>query len=145
MAQLTKVSELMGTHAHFSPPSTPSEREEKWHSMRAAHFLAPSPYVWKAEETSSYMDRQGIALQFLSNIPATLPALQPSNHHGTETMTGYPAWFGLLAASPTDDAKKAIGEVERMSGVADGRAVTASYYNGVYLGDERLGGLDGLG
>jgi hypothetical protein len=52
--------------------------------------------------------------------------------------------LGLLAASPTDDAKKAIGEVERMRGVADGWAV-ASCYNGVYLGDERLSGLDGLG
>jgi 6-methylsalicylate decarboxylase len=112
--------------------------------MRAAHFLAPSPYVWKAEETPSYMDRQGIAMKFLSNVPANLPALQPSNDYGAETMTGYPAWFGLLAASPTDDAKKAIGEVERMSGVTDGRAVT-SYFNGVYLGDEMLGGLDGLG
>lgn len=129
--------------AHFSPPSTPAEREEKWHSMRAAHFLAPSPYVWKAEETLSYMDRQGIAMKFLSNVPETLPALQPSNDYGAGTMTGYPAWFGLLAASPTDDAKKAIGEVERMSGVTDGRAVT-SYFNGVYLGDEMLGGLDGL-
>jgi hypothetical protein len=100
--------------------------------------------VWKAEETLSYMDRQGIAMQFLSNFHATLPALQHSNNYGAETMTGYPAWFGLLAASPTDDAKKAIGEVERMRGVADGWAVT-SCYNGVYLGDERLSGLDGLG
>ena len=90
------------------------------------------------------MDRQGIAMQLLSNVRATLPALQPSNNYGAEIITGYPAWFGLLAASPTDDAKKTIGEVERMRGVADGWAVT-SCCNGLYLGEERLSGLDGLG
>jgi hypothetical protein len=99
--------------------------------------------VWKAEETLSYMDRQGIAMQFLLNVRATLPALQPSNNYGAETMAGYPAWFGLLAASPTNDTKKAIGEVERMSGVADGWAVTSGY-NGVYLGLRGLVGLMGL-
>jgi 6-methylsalicylate decarboxylase len=139
MAQFTKVSGWMDIHAHFSPPTTEVERVEKWHAMHAAHFLVSSPYEWKVEETLSYMDRQGIAMQFLSNIPATLPALQASNDYGIEIMKRYPSRFRLLAALPTDNVKAAIEEVERMK-EADGWAVT-SCYNSVYLGDKRLDSL----
>lgn len=108
--------------------------------MRAAKFLVPEPWHWKAEEVLSYMDRQGIALQFLSNIPTKLDALKASNDYGVELVRQHPARFGLLAALPTDDVQAAIGEVERMGERADGWAVSTSY-NGVYLGDERLDGL----
>jgi 6-methylsalicylate decarboxylase len=137
---LTKLSGWMDIHAHFSPPTTEAERQDKWHAMRAAQFLAPEPYEWKAEETLSYMDHQGIAMQFISNIPSSHAALQASNDYGAEIVKRYPSRFGLLAALPTDDVRAAIEEVKRMRSKADGWAVT-SCYNGVYLGDEKLDGL----
>jgi predicted TIM-barrel fold metal-dependent hydrolase len=139
MAQLTKVSGWMDIHAHFSPPTTQAERVVKWHAMREAHFLVPAPHEWRVEDTLSYMDRQGIAMQFLSNIPATFSALQASNDYGVEIVRRYPSRFGLLAALPTDNVKAAIAEVERMK-EADGWAVT-SCYKSVYLGDKSLDGL----
>lgn len=80
------------------------------------------------------MDRQGIAMQFLSNIPNKLDALTASNDYGVEIVRKYPTWFGLLAALPTDDVQAAIGEVERMEveEKADGWAVSTCY-NGVIL------------
>jgi predicted TIM-barrel fold metal-dependent hydrolase len=43
MAPLTKLSGWLDIHTHFFPPSTEAERVEKWHTMRAAKFLAPKP------------------------------------------------------------------------------------------------------
>lgn len=139
-APLTKVSGWMDIHAHFLPPTTEAERIDRWQAMRAAHFLAPAPFEWKVEETLSYMDRQGIAMQFLSNIPSKLSALHASNDYGVEIVKRHPSRFGLLAALPTDDVTAALKEVERMRGKTDGWAVT-SCYNGVFLGDEKLDGL----
>jgi predicted TIM-barrel fold metal-dependent hydrolase len=86
-----------------------------------------------------YMDRTGIAMQLLSNIPKTMSALRASNDYGASLVSEHPARFGLLAAVPTDDPASALAEIERASTVlaADGFAVTCRY-NDVYLADQRL-------
>lgn len=76
------------------------------------------------------MDRQGDAMQFISNISTTLSTLKASKDYGVDFAKQYPVRFGLLAALRTDDVKKVKEEVEGMSGKADGWAVT-SYHNGV--------------
>ncbi|MFB7600591.1 amidohydrolase family protein [Streptomyces sp. NPDC056160] len=133
------MSDLIDVHAHFTPPTTPEEREERWRAMRAEQFLAPAPYHWTVEATLDYMDRAGVAMQLLSNVPKTLDALRTSNDHGALLVTQYPRRFGLLAALPTDDPAAALAEIERADGDlrADGFAVTCRY-NGVTLGDASL-------
>jgi predicted TIM-barrel fold metal-dependent hydrolase len=126
-------------HAHFSPPSTAEERNSRWQAMREARFLAPEPFHWTVEGTLDYMDRTGIAMQLLSNIPKTAAAVRASNDYGAELVAAHPTRFGLLAALPTDDPAAALAEIERASAGlgADGFAVTCRY-NDVYLGDPRL-------
>ncbi|MFK0296283.1 amidohydrolase family protein [Streptomyces sp. NPDC090442] len=133
------MSDLIDVHAHFTPPTTPEEREARWHAMRAEQFLAPAPYHWTVEATLDYMDRAGVAMQLLSNIPKTLDALRASNDYGAFLVLQHPLRFGLLAALPTDDPAAALTEIERAGGdlQADGFAVTC-VYNGVALGDASL-------
>jgi predicted TIM-barrel fold metal-dependent hydrolase len=85
------------------------------------------------------MDRTGIAMQMLSDIPKTLEALQASNDYAAFLVEKYPSRFGLLAALPTDNPQAAVAEVTRASEElhADGFAVTC-HYNEVYLSDPRL-------
>ncbi|HEY2696503.1 MAG TPA: amidohydrolase family protein [Pseudonocardiaceae bacterium] len=126
-------------HAHFSPPSTVEERTARWAAMREARFLAPEQFEWRVDVTLDYMDRTGIAMQLLSNIPKSCDALRASNDYGAELVADHPTRFGLLAALPTDDPAAALAEIERTSAEvpADGFAVTC-HYNGVYLGDPCL-------
>src|SRR5437588_3282092 len=97
------MSDLIDVHAHFTPPTTAEEREARWHAMREAQFLAPAPYHWTVDATLDYMDRAGVAMQLLSNIPKTADALRASNDYGTSLVSDHPSRFGLLAALPTDD------------------------------------------
>ena len=85
------------------------------------------------------MDRTGIAMQMLSNIPKNIDALRASNDYASSLVRKHPGRFGLLTALPTDDTKNALAEVGRAVGElrTDGFAVTC-HYNGVYLGDSRL-------
>lgn len=133
------IPDVIDVHAHFTPPTTPEEREARWHAMREAQFLAPEPYQWTVDGTLDYMDRAGVAMQLLSNIPKTPDALRASNDYGASVVADHPARFGLLAALPTDDPALALAEIERASSElhADGFAVTC-HYNGVYLGDASL-------
>ena len=106
--------------------------------MHAGCFMLPQPYVWSLEGTLDHMDRCGIAMQLLSNIPRAVPALQESNDYGAELVGRYPTRFGLLAAIPTHDPDVALAEIKRSDTLqADGCAVTCCY-NDVYLGDARL-------
>jgi predicted TIM-barrel fold metal-dependent hydrolase len=107
--------------------------------MRAEYFMTPQPFEWKVDEILSYMDRQGFAMQMLSNIPNSPAVLRSSNDYGATIVKQHPTRFGLLAALQTDDAAAAMKEVERSTSVldADGFAVHSSY-NGVYLGDASL-------
>ena len=59
-------------HAHFTPPTTPEARHARWEAMRSELFLVPEPHQWSPEATLDYMDRAGIAMQMLSNIPKVL-------------------------------------------------------------------------
>ena len=129
----------LDVHAHFTPPQTPEQLEARWQAMRAEKFMVPEPYVWDAEQTLAHMDRAGIAMQLLSNIPMALDALRASNDYGASLVRKHPHRFGLLAALPTNDASAALAEIERGSRVlsADGFAVTCCY-QGVYLGDAQL-------
>jgi hypothetical protein len=52
------------------------------HALREGAFLIPSPFEWTPESTLSYLDKAGIAMQMLSNIPPSLPALRTSNDYG---------------------------------------------------------------
>ncbi|MGZ9713015.1 amidohydrolase family protein [Glaciimonas sp. GNP009] len=133
------VSNWIDVHAHFTPPITDEERQTRWKAMRAECFLAPEPYQWSPEGTLEYMDRAGMAMQMLSNIPKTLDALVASNDYGASLVSQYPSRFGLLAALPTDNPSAALAEIERATNDlhADGFAVTCQY-NGVYLGDPSL-------
>lgn len=132
-------------HAHFNPPMTEEETIRRWESMRQADFMVPEPYVWTPEATLDYMDRAGIAMQMLSNIPKTLDALRLSNNYAASLAKKYPTRFGFLAALPTDDAEACLDELRRTADdvegsvgmKADGFAVTA-VYNGVMLSDPSL-------
>ena len=101
--------------------------------------MLPEPFEWSPESTLSYLDRAGIAMQMLSNIPKQLDALKDSNSYAASLVAKYPSRFGLLAALPTDNPTAALAEIERASRdlLADGFAVTCNY-NGVYLGDSSL-------
>jgi predicted TIM-barrel fold metal-dependent hydrolase len=133
-----KVNEWVDVHAHFTPPISGEERVERWQGMRAAAFLAPEPYQWSPETTIAAMDRSGVRMQLLSNIPRTVPALQASNDYAAALVRQYPDRFGMLAALPTDGPDAALAEIERTEPDGpDGYALTCCY-NGVYLGDDRL-------
>ncbi|HWD04171.1 MAG TPA: amidohydrolase family protein [Amycolatopsis sp.] len=136
---LVTMSDLIDVHAHFTPPTTPEEREARWRSMREAQFLAPAPYHWTVDGALDYMNRAGVTMQFLSNIPKTPDALRASNDYGASLVSDHPSRFGLLAALPTDDPPAALAEIERASRdlSADGFAVTCNY-NGISLGDASL-------
>lgn len=93
--------------------------------------------MWSVERTLAYMDRTGIQMQMLSNIPKTLDALRASNDYAASLVSQFPSRFGLLAALPTDSPEAALIEIERMGTDVDGFAVTCCY-NGVFLSDRRL-------
>ncbi|KAE9397219.1 hypothetical protein BT96DRAFT_995943 [Gymnopus androsaceus JB14] len=105
-------------HAHFTPPE-------------------PSQPTWSPDYTIACMDRAGISLQMLSNIPtSSLSALQSSNSYCARLVAQYPTRFGFLAALPTDNPEACLTEISRCldgKGVngdgikADGFAVTANY------------------
>jgi predicted TIM-barrel fold metal-dependent hydrolase len=130
-----KVNRWIDVHAHFSPPASPAELHERWQAARAMCFLMPEPHLWDPDRTLAYMDRAGMAMQLLSNIPRTHAQLRASNDYGMQLVTAHPSRFGLLTALPTDDAHAALAEIARVPG--DGFAVTATY-NDVSLGDPRL-------
>lgn len=107
--------------------------------MREAEFLVPEPFEWTPEGTIAYLDRAGIAMQMLSNLPKQLDALKKSNDYAASLVKKYPNRFGLLAALPTDNPDAALAEIDRATQAlhADGFAVTCNY-NGVFLGDSTL-------
>ncbi|MBB5957346.1 putative TIM-barrel fold metal-dependent hydrolase [Saccharothrix tamanrassetensis] len=126
-------------HAHFALPSTADERVRAWQAMLGRGIYFPEPHEWSVERTLSYMDSSGTAMQLLSNVPDSLPALRASNDYGATLVADHPSRFGLLAALPTDDIWAALAEATRARDVlgADGFAVTTNYH-GVHLGDESL-------
>ena len=107
--------------------------------MREAQFLVPKPFEWTPEGTLAYMDKAGIAMQMLSNLPKQPDALKESNDYAASLVRKYPTRFGLLAALPTDNPDAALAEIDRAAHIlhADGFAVTCNY-NGVFLGDSSL-------
>lgn len=126
-------------HAHFYPPETAEQREARWFSMKEGGWITSEPPRWDPESTLAYMDRTGIAMQMLSNIPKTIDALRVSNDYAASLVKKNPSRFGLLAALPTDNPELALAEIDRAYGElrADGVAVTCRY-NDVYLSDPRL-------
>lgn len=133
------VAGWVDVHGHFAPPTDEETEWARWVAMRRECFLAPEPFRWSAEETLDYLDRTGVAMQMLSNLPADHAALRASNDYGASLVAKHPRRFGLLAAVPTDDPDVALAEIDRADRElhADGYAMTAAY-NGVYLGDRRL-------
>jgi 6-methylsalicylate decarboxylase len=133
------VNQWIDIHAHFYPPETEEETIERWELMKEACWTSPEPPRWDPDSTLAYMDRAGIAMQILSNIPKSLPKLLSSNEYASTLVKQYPNRFGFLAALPTDQPKAALKEIQRASDTlhADGYAVTF-HYNGVYLSDPRL-------
>ncbi|KAE9400071.1 amidohydrolase 2 [Gymnopus androsaceus JB14] len=135
-------------HAHFSPPISESENLSRWHARRSECFMVPLPnqFLWDARRTLDYMDRAGITMQMLSNIPTTsLSALQASNDFAASLVAQYPTRFGFLAALPTDDPEACLAEISRcadgegINGVkADGFAVTAAYKGTALLSSPSL-------
>jgi 6-methylsalicylate decarboxylase len=126
-------------HAHFSPLRTKEESDARWASMQNADWTGPKPNDWNLEVALEYMDKVGIGMQMLSNLPKSLDALRASNDYGASIVEQHPSRFGLLVALPTDNPSAAIAEIERGYGElkADGFAVTCCY-NGVYLSDPSL-------
>jgi len=133
------VNEWIDVHAHFYPPETAAQREARLVAMKEAGWAISKPPCWDLESTLSYMDRTGIAMQMLSNIPKNLDALRASNDYAASVVRMHPTRFGLLTALPTDSPEDALAEIDRASRElqTDGFAVTC-HYNGVYLGDARL-------
>jgi 6-methylsalicylate decarboxylase len=107
--------------------------------MREACWLIDEAPAWHVEDTLAYMDRTGIQMQMLSNIPKSLDALRASNEFGAGVVRSHPGRFGLLAALPTDDPAATLAEIARADTDlgADGFAVTCDY-NGVLLSDASL-------
>lgn len=126
-------------HGHFTPPTSSEDREKRWHAMQDAKFLVPEPFEWTPESTLAYLDKAGIAMQMLSNLPKQLDALKVSNDYAASLVRNHPNRFGLLAALPTDNPEAALAEIDRATRElhADGFAVTCNY-NGVFLGDSSL-------
>ncbi len=133
------VDGWVDVHAHFYPPESEEQIQARWEAMKQACWATAAPPRWDPDTTLAYMDRTGIAMQMLSNIPKKLEALRASNDYGASLVKEHPARFGLLAALPTDDPEAALEEVRRGYGKlhADGFAVTCRY-NDVYLSDRRL-------
>lgn len=133
------LNQWIDVHAHFYPPESELQRAARLTTMREACWLTKEPPRWDPETTLAYMDRAGIAMQMLSNIPKSLDALRASNDYGASLVRRFPARFGLLAALPTDDTGAALAEVDRACTKlhADGFSVTCRY-NDVYLSDARL-------
>lgn len=130
----------LDVHAHFYPPESEARRRERWEQMQGSGWLVgPEPPRWDPVSTLGYMDRTGIAMQMLSNIPKKLDELRASNSYGAEMVRTYPDRFGFLAALPTNDPDAALEELARAENElnADGFAVTCRY-NDVYLSDARL-------
>jgi predicted TIM-barrel fold metal-dependent hydrolase len=137
--QPPKVDGWIDVHSHFSPPIPPEQQQVRWKAQLARKFITPKPHEWSLELTLAYMDRAGISMQMLSNIPRHVGELKASNDYGAMLVKQHPSRFGLLAALPTDTAKACLDEIHRAADElqADGFAVS-SEYNGVYLGDSRL-------
>jgi 6-methylsalicylate decarboxylase len=133
------VKDWIDVHAHFTPPMTPEQSDARWAAMVEASWTGPKPPDWSLDHTLAYMDRVGIAMQMLSNIPTSLEALQVSNDFGASLVRSHPSRFGLLAALPTDSPEAALGEISRASDqlAVDGFAVTFCY-RGVHLSDSSL-------
>ena len=133
------VDQWIDVHAHFYPPETEEQGQARLKLMHEGCWLTKEPPTWGPATTLVYMDRAGIAMQMLSNIPKKLEALKSSNDYGASLVEQHPGRFGLLAALPTDSTEAALAEVERGYGElqADGFAVTCRY-NDVYLSDKRL-------
>ena len=133
------VDRWIDVHAHFYPPESREVREARLHAMHEGCWCTEHAPTWSVERTLAYMDRTGIQMQMLSNIPKTLDALRASNDFAASVVREHPARFGFLAALPTDDPDAALAEIARASDQlgADGFAVTCRY-NDVYLSDARL-------
>ncbi|KAI9846545.1 MAG: autophagy protein [Thelocarpon superellum] len=128
-------------HGHFTPPQSPEEALRRFQSMHQGLFFVPEPFEWDATGVLSYLDRAGITMQMLSNIPISIPALIASNDYGAFIVRQHPHRFGLLAALPTDDPDAALAEISRTTTAfappADGFAVT-TVYNDTWLSDPIL-------
>ena len=112
-------------HAHFYPPEADEVRQRRLALMRKACWCTESVPTWSLEPVLAYMDRTGIAMQMLSNIPKTVDALQTSNDYGASLAREYPTRFGFLAALPTDEPGAALDEIRRADALdPDGYAVT---------------------
>ena len=133
------VDHWIDVHAHFYPPETPETREQRLVAMHQGCWCTTEAPRWDPDSTLASMDRMGIQMQMLSNIPKTPDALRASNDHAASLVRRHPSRFGLLAALPTDDPAAALAEIERAGRElhADGFAVTCRY-NDVYLSDPRL-------
>lgn len=136
------VRDWIDIHAHFLPPEPDEVHDKRLHALRDGCWCLDEAPKWDAEPVLSYMDRTGIAMQMLSNIPRTPDALRASNDYGASLVRQRPDRFGLLAALPTDDVDAAVAEARRAEDelAADGYAVSFDY-NGVELGDARLDAL----
>jgi predicted TIM-barrel fold metal-dependent hydrolase len=133
------VDKWIDIHAHFSPPVPEDARATVVDVMRQACWCIDEAPVWSLDATLAYMDRTGIQMQMLSNIPKWLEGLRASNDFGADLVRRHPDRFGLLAALPTDHPEAALVEIARADDElgADGYAVTCNY-NGVYLSDPTL-------
>ncbi len=133
------VDRWVDVHAHFYPPETQAVREERVRGMQQNCWNIDELPVWNPAAQLAYMDRTGIQMQMLSNIPRGLDALRDSNGYGASLARRHPDRFGFLAALPTDNAEACLAEIDRVPGslAADGFAVTC-HYNDVYLSDARL-------
>jgi 6-methylsalicylate decarboxylase len=133
------VDKWIDIHAHFSPPVPEDARATVVDVMRQACWCIDEAPVWSLDVTLAYMDRTGIQMQMLSNIPKWLEGLRASNDFGADLVRRHPDRFGLLAALPTDHPEAALAEIARAEDElgADGYAVTCNY-NGVLLSDPTL-------
>jgi 6-methylsalicylate decarboxylase len=133
------VDQWIDIHAHFYPPETEEQREQRLKAMRDANSAATDALRWDPESALAYMNRMGIAMQMLSNVPKSIEALRASNDYAASLVRKYPSRFGLLAALPTDNPEAALAEINRAYSElnADGFAVTCNY-NKVYLSDSSL-------
>ena len=90
------VDKWIDIHAHYSPPVSEDARATVVEVMRQACWCIDEAPVWSLDAMSAYIDRTGIQMQMLSNIPEWLEGLRASNDFGADLVRRYPDRFGLL-------------------------------------------------
>jgi hypothetical protein len=112
-------AQWIDVHAHFMVPQTEEELKRSAIARCERCFLVPELYQWTAEAALEHMDRNGIAMQLLSNIPKSLKALRESNARGFDRSSPPVALWSSARVADRRPGRMPCGD--RPNGEAEGR------------------------